>query len=1154
MRRISPKTQTTVGLVGIITIVILTAQVIGLVPNRHHALLEGRTEVSDSLAVTSSLMIQAKDFKGLEAFAEQMVQRNKKLRSIGIRQRSKNLLVATKNHRTLWDKISGVDERDKKTNKLYSGQIEWGQIEYTFQPIYTSAFSRMIPSSFRLWGFVVLTSALGFWLFIGHLLSRMKPSTSVPKQVRSTLDILGGGLLVLNRSGKIVVANEAFSSSSGKSITDLVGQIPSECFDWRDVDGKPLTSPPWKLARESGLQIRDEVIRMVRPGEDGEPQNVTFKINCAPVKSQSKEGNGVLVSFENVTELERSRFDAEEANKAKSEFLANMSHEIRTPMNAILGFTDWLQRGMASTAEEQQEYLSTIHSSGTHLLSLINDILDLSKIEAGKLEIELQDVSPFKVIKQAAHLLSGKANEKGIELATEFQNEFPTLVKTDEVRLRQVVTNLMGNAVKFTSEGSVTLKARFIESDTFNDRIKLTVVDTGIGMSSAQISRIFDPFVQADASVTRRFGGTGLGLSISKRIVEAFGGEIHVESFEGIGTEVSFEIEVGDCSELPRLTVEQFDAESLTQQGKASVTTVAGLAGGKVLVVDDGSANRKLIKLILTRAGCEVTEAENGKQGSDLALAGDFDLVLMDMQMPVMDGYQATTLLRDAHFQKPVIALTANAMSGDREKCMAAGCTAFLAKPVNIDDAIATVEKYISISRAQSGQATEAEPTSATAVAPTEDVADSQVVDAESVEEQSAQDEIIVVEETTESVIASDSKSVATNESVAANDEEVQASIPADLSASNSYVSPKENFQPPVVRNEIGSRSPIISDGDLVSRLNQFETLFHEQLGAIENAIVEGELDKIANLAKFLQYEAYEHDVILVGQASGNLVHVCEQKPVDVPAVEDAISKIEKTASELFDEHLANASICRDYSQSARRHVATIQKGWELKNFRLMKNAFERLQCDSFVTGRSTIGNALLPLIQSCSSRDLATLNKTLSPLLKALRSELTVSGVYDCTEFQKQQEKITGAVRKSEASVEFEPPQVNTDSTSAEKASTPVPEKQPTKAPEILNPIYSTLPAEEVFREIIVDFIPQAESKLEEMQTALNKEDFEELYGLGHWLKGAGGTCGFNDFYQPSAELEEAAKAKDKEACSACIELLLTLLQRIVVPPSETV
>ena len=1062
MRWISPKTQTTIGLIGIVTIVILTAQMLGLVPDRHHALLEGRNEVSDSLAVTSSLMIQNKDVKGLKAFAEQMVQRNEKLRSIGIRQRNHHLLVATEDHRSLWDKTDAVDARDKKTNKLYSGQQEWGQIEYTFRPVNSNAFTALFPSSFRLWAFVVVTSALAFWLFIGRLLSRMKPSTSVPKQVRSTLDILGGGLLVLNRSGKIVVANEAFSSSSGKDIGDLVGQYPSECFDWRDVDGNPLTTPPWMLARESGFQIRDEVIRMVRCGDDGEQQNVIFKVNCAPVKSQSAEGNGVLVSFEDVTELERSRFDAEEANKAKSEFLANMSHEIRTPMNAILGFTDWLQRGMASTVQEQQEYLSTIHSSGTHLLSLINDILDLSKIEAGKLEIEVQDVSPFKVVKQAAHVLSGKAKEKGVELKTVFENEFPTLIKTDEVRLRQVITNLIGNAVKFTSTGSVTLKARFIETKTFDDRIKLTVADTGIGMSSEQLNRIFDPFVQADASVTRRFGGTGLGLSISKRIVEAFGGEIHVESTEGVGTEVSFEIEVGDCSKLPRQTKAQFDTSIGTQQGKASVSTVAGLAGGKVLVVDDGQANRKLIKLILTRAGCEVTEAENGKQGSDLALAGDFDLVLMDMQMPIMDGYQATKRLRESNYQKPVIALTANAMAGDREKCVDAGCTAFLAKPVNIDDVIATVTKYVSESQLEAVQAITAEQASAqtdavgsTNEAPLSDVAtDFDVVEAESIEAESTdsnvvetesiEDEIIVVEEAVDNVTDSDN--------VTASNDEIQAPSTGQLSFS-SDMTPIEIFESSSNRTEVVARIPIASSSDSAGRFDKFETLFHEQLGAIENAVAEEKFDTIANLAKFLQYEAYEHEVVLVGQASGNLIHACEQVPVDVPAVTRAISKIEETASEIFDEHLANVSICRDYSQAVRRHVASIQKGWELKNFRLMKNAFEKLQCDSFVTGRSTIGNALHPLIESCNSRDLAALNKTLSPLLKAVRSELTVSGVYDCSDLQKQQEKVTGSLRKSESSVDFEVPQTKTSSSAPSQPSKDVREKQPTNAAAMANP-----------------------------------------------------------------------------------------------------
>jgi len=530
MRWLTAKTQITIGLLGVVTIVFLTALFFGLIPDQKRAQLHHRNEICDSMAVTSSLMIQDDEQKTLKLFIDQMVERNSQLQSVGIRRRGGKIVVATKDHKSLWSDQSLVETRDKRESLLVSGKREWGQIEYTFHAGKKSWLLGNATSALRLGGFLILASALGFYLFIGRLLKKMKPGRSVPKQVRTTLDILGGGLLVLNRSGKIVVANEAFGASSGSHVAELVGKLPSECFDWRDQSGNPLVDPPWKRAGESGEQIFDEVIRIQTKGTEDLDQGVTFKVNCAPVQSQSATGNGVLVSFENITELERSKSDAEDANRAKSEFLANMSHEIRTPMNAILGFTDWLQRGMATTAEEQQEYLSTIHSSGTHLLSLINDILDLSKIEAGKLEIDKVDASPHALVHEVANILSVRAKDKGIELETEFENPHPANIKTDDVRLRQVITNLVGNAIKFTSEGGVTIRSKFIEGRQGNDRLKLSILDTGIGMDEAQLKKIFDPFVQADASVTRKFGGTGLGLSISKRIVTALGGEIEVSS------------------------------------------------------------------------------------------------------------------------------------------------------------------------------------------------------------------------------------------------------------------------------------------------------------------------------------------------------------------------------------------------------------------------------------------------------------------------------------------------------------------------------------------------------------------------------------------------------------------------------------------------
>ena len=1218
MRWLTAKTQITIGLLGVVTIVFLTALFLGLVPNQKHAELRHRNEICDSMAVTSSLMIQDDKQQTLKLFINQMVERNSQLQSVGIRRRGGKVVVSTKGHASFWSDQSSVNSRDKRESLLVSGKRQWGQIEYTFYGGNNSWLLGDTTSPLRLGGFLILASALGFYLFIGRLLKKMKPSRSVPKQVRTTLDILGGGLLVLNRSGRIVVANEAFGASSGSKVTDLVGKMPSECFDWRDHSGNPLVDPPWKRAGKSGEQIFDEVIRIQNNGTSHEDQGVTFKVNCAPVQSQSASGNGVLVSFENITELERSRSEAEDANKAKSDFLANMSHEIRTPMNAILGFTDWLQRGMATTVEEQQEYLSTIHASGTHLLSLINDILDLSKIEAGKLEIDNVDASPHALVHEVANILSVRAKDKGIELNTEFENPHPARVKTDDVRLRQVITNLVGNAIKFTAEGGVTIRSRFIEGGQGNDRLKLTILDTGIGMEQAQLKKIFDPFVQADASVTRKFGGTGLGLSISKRIVTALGGEIDVTSAVGKGTEISFEIACGDTSAQPRLSEQEYLDGLKAQPAKAALSQVAALSGGKVLVVDDGKANRQLIKLVLTKAGCIVTEAENGQIGRDLALASEYDVVLMDMQMPVMDGYQATKELREASFAGPIIALTANAMAGDREKCMEAGCSGFLAKPVNIDELIVVVSQHAALTAARTKAETdlpaaveaavEAEPVSeavptneivpTSEAAPTnEAVPTSEVVSTSEVtpardatarresksgvfvdrliagihaeEEDAASDmvggqSLLTTTDAPNPVVVPSIKSnqedlyPAKRQSVkkvvgdsvekmiqkqTSSDADKAMSAPDAIEPSPSRAADRGNHARP---NQPTSSLPTLAeanvvDGEGVVRMSQFEYFFHEYMGAIDVAIEKGEYEKLENFAKVIQQESLKQEVDLICEAASALVAVCEEQQTDLILVKQQVERLTNVASKVFDENLVSDSVCTDFKSSARRHVSAIQKGWESKNFRLMNSAFRKLQCESFVTGRSTIGEALNPLLESCEERDLTKLNKHLTPLLKMVRSEMTVSGVVDGAEFQSIQNTNVDVSQPADASV--------ADGAKNRLLGKPIRLEVQTDARKVADPIFSSLPAEKDFLEIVADFIPQIESKFEVMRKAIEAKDFATLIELGHWLKGAGGSVGFGQFVKPSRELELAAEERDLGGCEACFSLLLALSQRIVVP-----
>ncbi|NOX58447.1 MAG: PAS domain S-box protein [Planctomycetes bacterium] len=381
-------------------------------------------------------------------------------------------------------------------------------------------------------------------------------------------------------------------------------------------------------------------------------------------------------------QLEVAKHTAEVANESKSEFLANMSHEIRTPLNGILGFADLLRQNADDGNEaERQDWLNTIHASGRHLLSLINNILDLSKIEAGQMEMEQIRCSPHLLVSEVASMLRPQATQKGLSLEVCFDAPIPSTIESDPTRFRQLLTNLVNNAIKFTEDGGVRIHVRLIDSGK-QPLLVVDVADTGVGIPKDKLRTVFDPFVQADTSTNRKFGGTGLGLAISKRIAEALGGEITVRSEEGGGSTFTFEIGTGSLDGVRMLEGKIFEAmgeREAVDNGEHETTLQ-----GHVLVVDDGETNRRLITLVLRRSGLEVTTAENGQLAVELAMSNTFDLILMDMQMPVMDGYTATRTLREQGASLPIVALTANAMRGEEEKCIAAGCSGYLSKPIDM--------------------------------------------------------------------------------------------------------------------------------------------------------------------------------------------------------------------------------------------------------------------------------------------------------------------------------------------------------------------------------------------------------------------------------------------------------------------------------------
>ncbi len=387
---------------------------------------------------------------------------------------------------------------------------------------------------------------------------------------------------------------------------------------------------------------------------------------------------------------------------AKSRFLANMSHEIRTPLNAIIGFTDLLRTSGNQCGEaEREDYLETIHTSGKHLLSLINDILDLSKIEADRLEVEQVRCSPHDIISEIVSVLRVKALEKELTLDYHWNGKVPETICTDPARFRQLLMNLVSNAIKFTSAGKVQIVAELVK-DGRDPRLAIQVIDTGVGIPADKFDAIFDPFVQADTSVTRQFGGTGLGLTISRRIAEALGGGIAVTSEIGKGSTFTVTIATGPLDGVRILDAPL--ADGMRSPRLKAIDPLPSLAGVRILVVEDGDTNRKLIGLVLQRSGVKVTMAENGRIGADLAMKDPFDLILMDMQMPVMDGYTATALLRQHGLTIPIIALTAHAMKGDQDKCLAAGCSGYVTKPIDADMLLRTVAEMLGDTRLNPSQ------------------------------------------------------------------------------------------------------------------------------------------------------------------------------------------------------------------------------------------------------------------------------------------------------------------------------------------------------------------------------------------------------------------------------------------------------------------
>lgn len=515
------------------------------------------------------------------------------------------------------------------------------------------------------------------------------------KEYRSLTDQLPVGVYRTTEEGKILYANPALVSLLGYSNLEELKKVPAEKIYARREERADRV----EMWRQKKGAVSDEVMLHTKDGREIWVRD-TFKV----IFTHSGEISHFDGVMENITErkeveahLQRAKEEAETASRSKSEFLAKVSHEIRTPLNGVIGMSDLLL-GM-NLPPEQREFAEMIRKSAGQLLKIINDILDFSKIEADKLELEFENFDLFTFLAEIKDMLAIEASEKDLELGFQVDRAVPALLFGDPGRLRQVLTNLLSNAVKFTHRGKVELDVTLDREEDGVQILRFLVKDTGIGIPAHRLSVLFNPFTQVDGSYKRKYGGTGLGLTISKQLVRLLGGEIGVESEEGKGATFWFTIPLRR-QEAPAAAEKETDAVPGREISR-SPAVKPDKDSVRILVAEDNMINRKLVLRILEKLGYEVDAVTTGLQAVEKAVEVCYDLILMDVQMPDMDGLDATRCIRGLDSRAtapdvPVIALTAHAIKGDREKCIEAGMDDYISKPFDQSKFAEMVVRWLS--------------------------------------------------------------------------------------------------------------------------------------------------------------------------------------------------------------------------------------------------------------------------------------------------------------------------------------------------------------------------------------------------------------------------------------------------------------------------